>query len=125
VISIGKDGLYHFLVGFVTTPVTRAVLAIRHRSNNIVVIMRSNNLFRSQLKVTLISSLLCITLIDQKDSGTKFLTRLYLSTTKPSVGNWQDPNHNLLALAIIPLLLSKEYTITNNLLLQPSNPLQR
>jgi len=54
----GERAAYNFLVGLVFTAVTLAVLAWRHLSNRMTVIMRSNSLFRSQLKVTLTSSFL-------------------------------------------------------------------
>src|SRR6266480_4823538 len=78
---------FHLLVGLFCILVTFATFAFRQSSYKTTTAMRSNKCARFQLNVTLVSSFLCMTLIDQNGSGMKFLTRKYRSTTKPSVGN--------------------------------------
>ena len=50
-----------------------------------------NNLTLFQVKSTFQPSTSCVTFNFQNGSGVKFSMALYRSTTKPMVGNWQDP----------------------------------
>jgi hypothetical protein len=63
---------FHFFVGFSWILVTVAYFAAKHLSYKIVTMARSKSRFRAHAKLTEISSRLCLTLMDQKGSGTKF-----------------------------------------------------
>lgn len=66
---------FHFLVGFSWTLVTMQNFASKQRSKRIVTTARSKSRFRFQEKLTLISSRVWVTFIDQNGSGLKPLTR--------------------------------------------------
>ena len=86
---------FHLLVGFFRMLQTLAFRALMHLSNNIITVIRSKRRTRRHKNETSLSSRRCTTLILQNGSGTKFLTRKYLSTTNPKVGNWQEPLINV------------------------------
>lgn len=82
---------FHFFVGRLTMEVIFAIFAVRQRSYKIVTTARSKSRFLRHRKLTVSLPHLCVTLILQNGSGTKFLTLKYRSTTNPRVGNWQEP----------------------------------
>jgi len=111
----------NLLLGFVSTVSTVAKGRSIHCSYSSMATGRSNKCTRRHLKTTSVgwppSSSLSRSIeteMNQNGSGTNDCTRLYWSTTKPRVGNWQGPGVNAVHI--------RQRTITNHFLAKVWHP---